>query len=235
MLTQLHIPKKINIGFQNRQDTYTGKLAYIVYKDNKGILRKEKSWEGWRDQKIESQEFENVPTSGFVLNKKVGGHRGGWTVANLLFILEETSSIKGKGLEGEFVYSWDKAELVLLPVNCQEYQSSSNFTDLQTKKITQKEMKEGCLYRNKENQEVMYLDRQDWYQLEDKYQNNEHQKYLKHEKQHVFVSLDGKSTYWVQNGFTKLANKLNEEPSPLFADEFEKFKNLKIPFTALNP
>jgi hypothetical protein len=38
------------------------------------------------------------------------------SVANLLYILEETSSLKGKGLEGEFVYAWEGKELVLLPV-----------------------------------------------------------------------------------------------------------------------
>jgi len=43
------------------------------------------------------------------------------------------------------------------------------------------------------------------------------------EKLHVFVSVDGKSTYWTQKGFTNLALRLGEEPSPLYADEFEKF------------
>jgi hypothetical protein len=125
------IPKTITVGFQNRSDTYTGKLGYVVYTDAKGVLRKESSWNHWRDKKIDSQTFDNVPTSGFVINKKVGETRYGWnprmawvriydprgfefeiSVANLLFILEECTSTKGKGLEGEFVYSWDKADLV---------------------------------------------------------------------------------------------------------------------------
>jgi hypothetical protein len=76
-LTKLNIPDTIKVGFQNRQGTYTGKLAYVVYKDKKGVLRKEKSWNGWKDDKIPAQEFENVPTDGFVLNKKVGDHGGG--------------------------------------------------------------------------------------------------------------------------------------------------------------
>ncbi len=37
------IPSKIKVGFQERSDTYTGKLAYIIYYDNKGVLRKERS------------------------------------------------------------------------------------------------------------------------------------------------------------------------------------------------
>lgn len=43
------IPKRINVGYQERQGTYTGKLAYIIYFDEKGKLRKETSWNGWRD------------------------------------------------------------------------------------------------------------------------------------------------------------------------------------------
>ena len=35
------------------------KLADVIYFDNKGVLRKEKSWKGWRDKKIDSQEFLN--------------------------------------------------------------------------------------------------------------------------------------------------------------------------------
>jgi hypothetical protein len=246
-LTKLNIPDTIKVGFQNRQGTYTGKLAYVVYKDKKGVLRKEKSWNGWKDDKIPAQEFENVPTDGFVLNKKVGDHGGGWnsrkawvriydprdfefeiSVQNLLFILEECSAIKGKGLEGEFVYSWDRADLVLLPVASQNYKESVAFTALQDKKVTKKDMKEGCLYLNKDNEQVMYLGRQDWYHLATDYGNYHsyhYFKYLQHSRQHVFVSVDGKSKYWIQKGFTKLAAKLGDDPSPLFPEEFEKFKN----------
>ena len=242
-LNKLNIPQKINIGFRDRGDTYTGKLAFIVYTDNKGVLRKQKSWDGWRDHKIDPKEFDNTPTSGFVLNKKVGGTRYSWnprntwirvwdprdfefevSVPNLLFILQETSAIKGKGLDGEFVYAWDGADLVLLPVDSQEYRNSAEFTGLQTKKVSKKEMKEGCLYLNKDTQQVMYLGRHDFYELKTRYRNGQ-QKYFEHSEQHIFVSIDGKSTYWAQDGFTKLASRLGIEPSPLFAEEFEKFKN----------
>ncbi len=116
----IYIPEKIKVGYQNRQGTYTGKLAYVIYFDAKGVLRKEKSWKSWTDDKIESHELENTPTSGFVLNKKVGGYDTGWNhrqtytrvydprgfefeivIPNLLYILENTSCIKGKGLEDE--------------------------------------------------------------------------------------------------------------------------------------
>lgn len=113
---------KIKVGFQNRENTYTKKLAYVIYEDHKGVLRKRASWESWRDEKIEPVDHDNEPTSGFVLNKKVGDYVSDWnhrqayvrvydprgfefeiTIENLLYILENANSIKGKGLEGEFV------------------------------------------------------------------------------------------------------------------------------------
>lgn len=41
---KLYIPKKLNVGYNERQETYTGKLAYVIYWDDKGVLRKETSW-----------------------------------------------------------------------------------------------------------------------------------------------------------------------------------------------
>lgn len=71
MNTRAFIPQKIKVGFQERKDTYTGKLAYIIYWDNLGKLRKEKSWEGWRNSSIDSIDLSNKPTKGFILNKDV--------------------------------------------------------------------------------------------------------------------------------------------------------------------
>jgi len=184
MNSQLFIPTKINVGFVERKDTYTKSLAYIIYYDQKGVLRKETSWNSWRDHKIPNQELKNVPTEGFVLNKGVGGQRQsyGWnarneyirvydprgfefeiSVKNLLFILEECTSTKGKGLEGEFIYSWDGKELVLLPVECQDYKSCTEYTSLQDKKISAKELVVGGIYKTKKQVEYIYLGRYDFY------------------------------------------------------------------------
>lgn len=133
MKSNIFIPKKINVGYQNRSGTYTGKLAYIIYYDEKGVLRKERSWNGWRDEDIPNDEFDNEPTEGFVLNKKAGDYSTGWdhrqaycrvydprgfefeiTIENLLYILANANCYKGKGLEGEFVYGWSGKDLVLI-------------------------------------------------------------------------------------------------------------------------
>ncbi len=174
----MFIPTRINVGFRQRSDTYTGNLAYIIYYDNKGVLRKEKSWNSWRDHKIDAQEFENKPTSGFVLNKGVGGVRQsyGWnarneyirvfdprgfefeiSVANLLFILQECNCDKGKGLEGEFVYAWSGNTLALLPVGCPEYKKCTSFTALQDGSVSAKDMVPGTVYVTKKQQQLLYL------------------------------------------------------------------------------
>jgi hypothetical protein len=74
----LIIPEKLHVGFKTRKDTYTGKLAFVIRSDSTGKKRCENSWNGWRDHKIPVEDFDNEPTSGFVLNNKVGDYREGW-------------------------------------------------------------------------------------------------------------------------------------------------------------
>jgi hypothetical protein len=181
---KLFIPDKIKVGFQGRAGTYTGKLAYVIYYDKNNVLRKETSWQNWRDKKYNPLDFDNVPTSGFVLNKGVGGARQsyGWntrneyirvydprdfefeiSVSNLLFILRECDCSKGKGLEGEFVYAWDGKELVLLPTNSIDYTASKEYSNLQDKKIKKKELVHGYTYTHKDNYDLVYLGEFDHY------------------------------------------------------------------------
>lgn len=180
----LFIPKKLVVGFQNRSGTYTNKLAYVIYYDDKGKLRKEASWKSWKSDSIPVEDYDNVPTEGFVLNKKAGGYSTGWnhrqsyirvydprgfefeiTPENLLFILENTNSIKGKGLEGEFVYAWDGKDLVLLPTDTPEYRDYQNISNktFSGKRFTGKDMIVGATYLCKDNREYVYLGRFSYY------------------------------------------------------------------------
>lgn len=182
----LLIPQKIKVGYQDRSGTYTGRLAYVIYYDQKGKLRKEASWQNWRDKQIEPDDFENIPTEGFVLNKKVGGYAGDWgsfrqayvrvydprgfefeiTVPNLLYILENTSSIKGKGLEGEFVYAWDGTDLVLLPTVAPDYieLTKLNHQRFKAEPIKARDLKIGATYLHTSNVEWVYMGRFDYYE-----------------------------------------------------------------------
>jgi hypothetical protein len=187
------IPKKINIGFQERCDTYTGKLSYIIYFDEKGVLRKEKSWQSWRDNNIENIIYDNEPIEGFVLNKKAGGYSTGWnhrqtyvrvydprgfefeiTIPNLLYILENTNSIKGKGLEGKFVYGWDGTELLLIPISSPDYIEISKFSKLlqENKIIKTKDLIIGATYKSKDNRELVYIGKYDKYNYTYDYTKN---------------------------------------------------------------
>lgn len=197
MKTNIFIPKKIKVGFQERSDTYTKKLAYIIYYDQANKLRKETSWQGWRDKNIEPEDYDNEPTSGFVLNKKVGGYQSYYnmrqtytrvydprgfefeiTIPNLLYILENTSSIKGKGLEGEFVYGWDGKDLLLIPTIAPEYQEMQKLatTLYDGEPIKAKDLILGATYAIATGEEWVYMGKSELWEYETNiyYEPNEH-------------------------------------------------------------
>ncbi len=141
MDSNIYIPKRIKVGYQKREDTYSKKLAYITCFGVDGKQRKAHSWETWRDKKIEAEEYDNEPQEGFVLNKNVErynwGHFGSGrsyirvydvrgiefeiTPENLIGILMHTNCNK-RGLDGTFVYAWRGKDLLLLPTTSEEYQ-----------------------------------------------------------------------------------------------------------------
>lgn len=146
--TRFFIPQKINVGYQTRSDTYTGKLAYVIYFDQTGKLRKEASWNSWRNEKIDNTIFNNEPLEGFVLNKHVGGCKSGWdfrqsytrvydprgfefeiTIDNLLWILEWEDCLHGKGLTGKYCYGWVYDQLYLIPCSTEDYAKSKEMSD----------------------------------------------------------------------------------------------------------
>ena len=174
----IFVPKKVNVGFQNRKDTYTGKLAYVIYFDETGKLRKEPSWQGWRDKQIPNEIYDNEPIEGFVLNKKVGGDRYSWnprqtytrvydprgfefeiTIPNLLWILENYNCIKGKGLEGKFVYGWEGTELLLVPVESPEYKEIKEKSQIRNNNefIAVKDLIVGGTYETIEGEQYVFM------------------------------------------------------------------------------
>ena len=69
----MFIPKRINVGFQDKEVANYIRLAYVIYWDENDILRKEPSWNSWRNQDVPAKEFDNEPTEGFRLNLRAGG------------------------------------------------------------------------------------------------------------------------------------------------------------------
>lgn len=252
--SQLYIPKRIKVGYDERDDTYTKKLAYVIYFDDKGVLRKETSWENWRNKKIEPNEYDNIPTEGFVLNKGVGGQREsyGWnarneyirvydprgfefeiSVANLLYILQEATSTKGKGLEGEFIYSWEGKELVLLPVDSAAYKNSQEYTKLQGKKVSTKELVAGCVYRTKKQEELIYLGKFDYYTLAHINKNDGYyDRKITKSKLHIFLPVESENeetiNYVIVASPSNISECINDIPVSNYAELLENYNKNNI-------
>ncbi len=233
MKSNLYIPSKIHVGFQNREDTYTGKLAYVVYEDEKGVLRKKDSWDGWRDKNIDAQVFENKPAK-FVFNKGVQryGYFGSGrsvmrvydardfefeiSIDNLVGILMH-SDISKRDIVEECVFAWSGKDLVLLPVNSEEYQNSLEYTKKQSLKISTKDLQLGWIYEKKKSDEpLMYIGYYDFFDFV----------YGVHSyngKKHIFYDM--KRNIFVTPGVNTLAQFLSSEPSEDYAQVLEIFQN----------
>lgn len=181
-------------------------------------------------------DFPNTPTSGFVLNKKAGGYNSGWnhrqtyvrvydprdfefeiSIPNLLYILENTNSIKGKGLDGEFVYGWDGSELVLIPTSSPDYIEISEFNKILHDKtyIKAKQLKIGATYRTKDNSEWVYMGRFDCHE------------YGSVSKKYFFCN--GKNTNYYFETIRSLGDKLieivSEDCVENYTDLFDKLEH----------
>lgn len=178
-MTALYIPKKIRVGFQTRKDTFTGKLAYVIYFDEKDKLRKETSWENWRHKSIPYIDVDNVPMDGFIFNKGVQRYGSSWfgsgrsliriydsrdfefeiNIDNVVNILMH-SDVSKRDITEKCVFAWGGTELILLPINSEEYQQSVEFSARQEQTVTNKELKQGCRYyvkKSKHNEIVTYI------------------------------------------------------------------------------
>lgn len=239
--SQLLIPPRIRVGFNKRDDTYTGRLGYVIYYDTKGKLCRETSWEWWREKDIEPVEFDNVPTEGFVINKN-GGGRGGhsWNdrqafvrvydprnfefeiaVDNLVFILCQGGCTPGKGLEGKFVYGWRGGRLVLMPCHSEEYKSSVEFTELRDKSVHLKNLVEGATYITKSQDLLVYLGRHKPLILDPGYRQNGRYEKLKGQPPYVFyrVNAPANAHPWVfMPDGRDLAECRDHEPAENLAD-----------------
>jgi hypothetical protein len=238
--SSLFIPKKIRVGYQHRDGTYTKKLAYVIYYDLKGKLHKEKSWLGWCDAKIPYDEYDNEPTDGFVLNK--GIQRYGWshfssnrsyiriydprgiefeiTPENLIGILMETTCSR-RGLDGQFVYAWQGDKLVLLPCGSEEYQKAMANTKRQAMSVSARDLKPGCSYMTKKGSDVIYIGRFNWFEWS-RYGNYGR----KSKKMHIFAHPQKPSyghKFFPKSDATFLAACNNPDPLPEYAELLDEF------------
>lgn len=239
-MSQLFIPEKIRVGFQKREGTYTKRLAYVIYYDAAGILRKKKSWEQWRDKDIEPEEFDNKPQDGFHINK--GVQRFNWshfgsdrsyirifdsrgiefevTPDNLIGLLMETDCLK-RGFQGKFVYAWCGPELVLLPCSSEDYIKALANTKRQGQKISARALKPGCSYTTKKGDQVIYMGWFLWFSWSLYKKTDRISK-----KKHVFAhptNPEYGNKFFPKSDATFLAVLNSEEPVQNYAELVDEF------------
>lgn len=129
--SELYLPKTLKVGYQYRNKKFEKKLGYVIYYDHTGKLRKEISWENWRDKQINSNEFENTPTEGFMIHTNIKdkwsqrqeylsiydprGFEFEITIDNFIYIIQHCNIIN-TGIVGKLVYVWKGPELLLMPI-----------------------------------------------------------------------------------------------------------------------
>lgn len=236
MKTDLYIPEKIKIGFVNRDDTFTGKLAYLTYFDEKNVLRKQVSWDNWRDHKIKTIEIDNKPISGFVFNKGVqryGYHQNsGRAVARVhdprefefeisienMFGIMMNNDILKRDIQGDFVFAWAGKDLILLPTTSVEYKESQKFTEKQYKNLTTKDLVKGRTYTKKKTPEnCVYIGYFNWYEVNGHHMRT-HSKYKG--KKHIFYS----NKKFQHLSVTTLAEAVSDDITAQYPELLEKFE-----------
>ncbi len=235
---QLFIPSKIRIGYQNRSDTFTGKLAYVIYYDEKGKIRKEKSWDSWRDNNIEPIEFDNTPFSGYILNKGVqrDGHWGSGrsvirvhdprdfefevSVDNLIGILMH-SDVSKRDIVEECIFAWAGPDLILLPTNSVDYQASVEYTNKQDLKVSTKDLVPGRnYYRKKSDEIVTYIGKFDWWKFDSHDYNKTH---VNKGKKHIFKSATYPSAEFTPYSMAILSSAVSDDIVDNYAELVDEF------------
>lgn len=173
------VPKKLKVGFNEQKSTTNGLIAYVIYYDTQtGKLRKEKSFEQWRSNEIDTIDLDNTPMSGFIFSSSIirGGHyrfdnkvervrvydpRGfdvEITLQNLMYIIEYYN-INQTEILGKLAYVWYETELVLLPVTSEIYKDSLETTNKFSSKFSLRDLVVGRIYEVKvaSNSSEVYL------------------------------------------------------------------------------
>lgn len=231
---QLYIPKKLKIGFQEREDSFDGKLSFITYYDNNGKISNETRWNRWCDSGISNLEIDNIPFKNATLNKNIShaGYRYGTgrtairiydsrgfeyeiDIDNFMGIAQEYSVVKGE-ISGEFVFAFANNKVILLPVDSEQYKDAIKTTLNRNEKVDESSLTPGDVYLNDKEEECIYIG---CYNM-----NKSIAKYLnilvnKQKPSHVFYN-NNKNVY----EFIKV-EKLGFKKDTLLPNEFEVYFN----------
>ncbi len=181
-MATFYVPEKLKIGFDIRMDQYVNRLGFINYYKPEGDLRFKKTFDAWIDSRVPTEEYDNIPTEGFVLDKS--DPNNSWksftttpdyilvydprgfefeiSTQNLLYILNYCEVKAGKLLTGEFVYAWlgqQGNNVQLLPVASPEYKEALDAMNIikNSKNITESDLEIGKIYIHKKDGRLVYL------------------------------------------------------------------------------
>lgn len=235
-MQNIFIPKKIRVGFKNSDDTYTNKLAYIIYYDSKNKIRKEPSFLGWIDKSIPTIELENTPQAGFVFNKgvqhgnsfsystskiRVHDHRNfefEIDIGNLVEIMKHCN-ISHQEISEKCVFGWEGGNLILIPVNSSIYKNAVAFTQKINEPLNVKTFVAGQLFKNKNGDEMLYLG--DFQATKIKKSSGYDNSIVK-KKQSFFYNVKSKSYH--ECGKATMIERVVEETHPEFAAALENLQ-----------
>lgn len=265
---KLVIPTELHVGFQYANKVYNSELrkyetvdnsllGFATYVDAKGVLRKEHSWESWRDKTISAKTFENKPLTNFSIGnvKKrstdwFGSGRHVWRVLDPRgFELEITSEnlqaiidqcdINSGVIDGELIWVWSPAgKMALIPVESEDYKAATEFTKItKAKAISKKDYGSGDMVMTSKGDVVQFIGEYFVLQSNSTYKNSESVSTLKYVKRAV-VRRGDKLEYYpgfkVVEVINKLAlvdnEKLYKEYLNLFNDELKNHNAKRMSF-----
>lgn len=189
MLSTSYIPKEIIVGFNRCSADGTwrygkdqsGLLGYATYKDEKGVLRKETSFNNWKNEDIPVRTIENSPIDGFSIVEGVLGDKYSWfprnpyivisdprgffiqiPLDNVITIIKEGEILNGK-IKNRLIYSWNGIQLTLMIYGGNDYKEATSFTSIINEKpnFTVSDMMKGDKFRTKSGDIVYYYGKYD--------------------------------------------------------------------------
>lgn len=215
----IYTPEKFLVGFQRRVNSHGHTLdtdrdneyilGFATYKDTKGQIRQELTWNNWKHEENPVLTFDNTLTTGF---KLVGQeNRSSWTSSgksvfcvedprgfilqigsgNLIEIIKQCT-IKNGVIQQKCVWSWDRTTLLLVPEGTDLYKEGIESFALKSKKVALNELKPGYKVRLQTGEIGTWLGSlwaitEGYYQGQDK---KEKVLYDKPKKRNVFLTND---------------------------------------------
>lgn len=143
------IPKEIIVGFRRGPTKQSDRFGFITHDGIPGNAPMGRSWDRWRDRKIETERHSNNPTTGFVINRRGPTAWGtfekaeilpiydprGWALDistdNLMQIIRHNGISRSGRVKGRLAYGWDysRTRVSLVPEKCDDYEHYMRLQD----------------------------------------------------------------------------------------------------------